>query len=45
LVNPHIPHGYPICKGEDHQGVVYLTPVEEVKASDRVAEKVDALDC
>ena len=39
-----IPHLSPVGEHQDNEGIVDLPPVEEVEASDRVAEEGDPLD-
>ncbi len=44
LPHPSVPNRSPVHEHGDHQGIVHLAPVEEVKAPDRVAEDADPVD-
>ncbi len=45
LMDPGVLNRCPVCKHGDDQGVVDLTPVHEVEASDRVAKNADSVYC
>jgi hypothetical protein len=44
LFYPGVPYLGPIRESRDDEGVVNLSPVEEVESSDRVTEDTDASD-
>ena len=43
LVDASVPDLHPIDEDGDDEGIVYLVPIVEVKATDRVAKKIDLM--